>query len=998
MTTNLDSLSDHPIEDAVEKCDNITPIYPVRYAYVNLFDELVAASEPPDVNTLLNATSVQASKGYAIRLLREGWVYIREEGGKDVFHIFKYTQVKTTNGVNERFEKYLFANGINAQGGLRLDTSSGRASYPFVFVSPGTSNISIAYSQHEWAPNIIDRMNGNKSERTAAMQQVNIVSDSSGHTVDATKENLSLLVEDYRGQQRRILSQTAGIGVDLLTTQESYQLSPDAIAAQIQNSLCYQEKAKIVALFDPVGRQIELAQAHAKLALWEQDYSSMNLYPYMIGGFVDSFLKHPDKDVKSAASDNIDTAAHAEYWGKMQTQFDTFKARREKLLNIYSTFAYGSSATKKVGSLDTYMKMFFDPAPGSNEATELELQKLAEISSAYFSGLMASQEGKSALEDMITHAHEKELDLKEKTNAYDVTVSLLQALVTQPQAEFDWADRTARSMDIMLGALGPMWGEIMAWGQYSSKLAYRAGNKLSANALQYTVDRVIPKVWKVMGITIENGKVRYTTDKLAQILSEAIDKQIELGGNKGLESLKRAQRSLERGQRLFDWANLQRSSRLPKLWSLAKVNVTRASGGRFAFSVGETTTQRIGIAFDTSFAGLSVFANVMTVTSILNQSRFDHADPLKPGGASYDALRLTSCISALTVDVMVIARGGLLVGEQVIRTMPASMATRFVPGLSSGAQHFGRLLAGKAATRLIAIANFIGAITSGYDAYNAARAGNHGAAVGHAAISLGSALLFVGATKALFAGAGAASGTGVGLPVGVAIFALGLIVGGVGLLLYYEKSPFENLLFNCFWGKSNRYGFWAFEKDGYVDISRRLQLANYLNERNDISVAYQLELQEFMNFLAMPSLSLDRFGGSLTRQIVGNSWYNTRHYTYSFVLPQFRAGVSEVIGGIYKADGYDLTTGQIKTVLDGEATKKFKAALQQAMSSPERAIYKEGALYLEVSAEFTQRANLLWIYQPMPGVFTPLRVISGNGNLIRSDQLIAGMVNEKPRG
>ncbi|MDD1796502.1 hypothetical protein LRP50_25660, partial [Enterovibrio sp. ZSDZ42] len=92
---------------------------------------------------------------------------------------------------------------------------------------------------------------------------------------------------------------------------------------------------------------------------------------------------------------------------------------------------------------------------------------------------------------------------------------------------------------------------------------------------------------------------------------------------------------------------------------------------------------------------------------------------------------------------------------QVIRTMPASVATRFVPGLSSGAKHFGRLLAGKAATRLIAIANFIGAITSGYDAYNAARAGNHGAAVGHAAISLGSALLFVGATKALFAGAGA---------------------------------------------------------------------------------------------------------------------------------------------------------------------------------------------------------------------------------------------------
>lgn len=267
-------------DDPVQKCDTLTPIYPVRYAYANLFDATVASADPPNIDTLLASSTLQQSSGYVARLLREGWVYIREEGNENYFHIFHYTRTQSDKNVIERFEKYQFANGKNAQEGLRRDTSSGRSFYPFAFVSAGTSNISIAYSQHEWSANVIDRINSSRDVREAAMQQVNLVTDTSGHTIDATEENLGRLIEDHRQRQHRVLAlkeettnpELAKLSLDILTTQESYNLRPDAIATEIQSKLCYQEKAKIIALHDPVGRQIEMAQAHAKLAIWEQDY------------------------------------------------------------------------------------------------------------------------------------------------------------------------------------------------------------------------------------------------------------------------------------------------------------------------------------------------------------------------------------------------------------------------------------------------------------------------------------------------------------------------------------------------------------------------------------------------------------------------------------------------------------------------------------------------------------------------------------------------------
>jgi hypothetical protein len=400
--------SSNDIDDAVGRCDsNITPLYPVRYAYANFFDEnLSEPTAPLPLPEMLGNHDLQATQGYVIRLLREGWVYIREEDDPQngYFHIFKYRRSEAESGqpVTERFEKYIFDNGINAQGGLIKDTSSGRLSYPFAFVRKGQANISIAYSEHAWSANVIDRLHSDAALRTKAMQRVNLEADSTEHSLAGSAENFNNLIEDYRTRQSRMLvlqeaetdPKLEDLSLDILTTEASYAMDATNIANELQSKLCYGETARIVALHDPLGRQKEIAAAHAKLVVWQQDYHALNLYPLTIGGFVAQLLNSTNSDVKEAAEDNINTAEHAQYWGEMEATAQAFEDRQKAFANIYQGFMCEGG---QVGTLDSYFKYFFDHTPSDDLAADAELQKLLEHSAPVFAGISASMPGKQAL-------------------------------------------------------------------------------------------------------------------------------------------------------------------------------------------------------------------------------------------------------------------------------------------------------------------------------------------------------------------------------------------------------------------------------------------------------------------------------------------------------------------------------------------------------------------------------------------------------------------------
>ncbi|WP_415674767.1 toxin VasX, partial [Vibrio neptunius] len=128
------------MNEVAGKIANVLPIYPVRYGYANFFDTIMPAQAPPTLPDMASASGLNDTGGYLLRLLREGWIYIKEEGGQadnQQIHIFRYAQTETATGVLEKFEKYYFTNQENAQDGLTLDTSSGATFYPFAFVTHG---------------------------------------------------------------------------------------------------------------------------------------------------------------------------------------------------------------------------------------------------------------------------------------------------------------------------------------------------------------------------------------------------------------------------------------------------------------------------------------------------------------------------------------------------------------------------------------------------------------------------------------------------------------------------------------------------------------------------------------------------------------------------------------------------------------------------------------------------------------------------------------------
>lgn len=984
------------VGSAQRPCDStITAIYPVRYGYANLFDDVVQADNPPPISQLLSATSVAGGNGYVARLLRPGWIYIREEAGGSAIQIFRYDRDATSGGerpqVVERFRKYLFAAG----GGLELDRSSGRDFYPFVFVNKGVSEVSILYTEHELDRSIIDKINGDAAFRAQTMQRINLASGGRD-AVEATAENLSRLVEDYRSRRDQVL-RSGDTDLGLLTTESSFAASPENIAQQISNTECYGDTSMIVALHDPVGRQIEIAQTHAKLAVWEQDHAALNLYPYMIGQFVEAARTSNSSDVVEAVTENVDLAAHGQYWQEMDQQFQAFAERRAEIAALYRAFMYPGEQTDEVGSLDRYFRYFF----GYSNPTEDELVKLLTVAAPIFDGLMASEQGQSMLAELADNAHTDEADkpVHEQRNAYGAVIRGMIALTTQPQNGLDWALTTGQAMDRFMQGLGAFWGRAVADSRFAAQLAQRAGYGISARALQNIVDDLIPKALDIFGIRIVNGQTRYTSQQLGELVGRALEANVRSGGYAGIEILERASQRLEVGQRIFDWGRRQASRRLPRLWQLAEVEVTRASGSRFAFTVAESTGRRIGVAIEGGFTGVSAFFNVMTIASLANQSRFSNANPLQRGSMLHDALTFGSAISALTVDMMVLARGGLQLADMSTRVLPAAMAARFAPGITGSAGRLARVLAGTLPSRLIAVANFAMAVTSAWNSVSEFRQGNTGAGIGHALTALGAGALFFGAAGIMAGGAAASGSTVIGLPVAVVATIVSLILIGIGtvLVLIYSKDPLELLLFQCFWGKARNYAFW---QDSSRDpIEARIRRARMMAisgsaEQQAISQAFRIEIQEFMNIFAMPQMEIDRFGGSTARRIFGNSWFEDRSYDIILRLPQFVMGQSEIVAGVYTGAIPNAATGQFDQHINNAATTLFTNAVRTAIESGNY-VFQSGMMVLTLRINFGQRANIIWYYMPKPDVIVPMRVLHPSGQLNLAG-VTAGMLNDRP--
>lgn len=248
---------------------NIRPVYPVRYAYLNYFTmDLLQPQQPPAIQTLLTTTSHEETKGYAARVLREGWVYVKEEeplttrgsqaaNGILIFkHLLNEIDGQDIASVQELFCEYEWNDGSQDY----VEKIQGCPPRGFLPIKKDIKKISLLFSEAPLSQHVLQKLNDNIQLRQQVMQAIDLDSEGTD-TLELTVENLSGLVEDYKTKEQQFVRYHQNIDLDdgysyelsFATTQQSYLIDP--IKKNNTFKACYGEgeKGTLVILHDPVG-------------------------------------------------------------------------------------------------------------------------------------------------------------------------------------------------------------------------------------------------------------------------------------------------------------------------------------------------------------------------------------------------------------------------------------------------------------------------------------------------------------------------------------------------------------------------------------------------------------------------------------------------------------------------------------------------------------------------------------------------------------------------
>ncbi|MDK9773934.1 toxin VasX, partial [Vibrio sp. B181a] len=928
------------------------------------------------------------------------------------FHIFKYAQTQTPTGVIEKFEKYYFTNEENAQEGLTLDTSSGSTFYPFAFVTPKAKKISIVYSEHEWSAAIIDNMNSDEELRKKAMQQVDLTAPQTDFSQAATQDNLSALVEDYRRSDEKWLalennSQANPMGLDVFTTENNHYLSPLGIVETMQKSHSEKKDGTLVALFDPVGRQSDIAFALSMLFAIEQSDQASEMYPKTIGEFILQ-LNHGSSDdaqIQAAINENIDVAALTEFYQQSREKSEALSALRVEYLELFSAFAYRDLADGAIGSLDGYLELFFD----SQSAVEpfKELQKLNATMSAMFGSLGATKEGHNAVVSMINAAYEEGAN-----NTYLTFEEKLMLILLQCQDNVDWAKLATELAENTPNVFQFLWSWTAAVAKYGQGYVVNSALQLRPVAYSGLLNFIPVFFEKGFGIKELDGTVRVTLDELGRILAKNIDSN----GNNHFPMLK-AQSALPFARTLITWGKREKAVTLPDWEKVAKKSplptLTMPNySHRYVDYEAETTQALLGKTLDGALSMLSLRANIDVLMQLTQINGFEQADPTTPHNWVAPTQTLSTAVAAISaaiVDKTGAQRAQLLLANKALNSRYFYFAVRMgLPSLLAAATKGGAKLASakidtkldhmKAAdyaanlTRLIAVSNLALLVSSTAEAVDAYDSGNRGLMYANINKMISYSMFAAGPILTMRGISSTAIQSGYFALIGFA-----LLLVAEGMKLKYSKSELENLLFRCFWGRSEKYSFWYFDGAGNFDISKRLYIAAAEYDDRKIQLALEVEQQEFMNLLLRPELKVwVQEELSPTRKIYG----------YRMRLPGFTPGESNVIGAVCSTKQRPVDIMQpinkmvrYHAVENKSATQAFQQALNDAVHSDD--FFKreliDGTLHLnfevEMESEHGEALNVHWYYQQSPEVVVPKRMLTSKGVL---EKTYFGMVDDKP--
>ncbi|OTA17963.1 hypothetical protein Xvie_00641 [Xenorhabdus vietnamensis] len=993
------------MDTVVRPCDvNIRPVYPARYAYMNFFGSAknAKAELPSPIYDYIDPEilSLFPADGYCIRMPRAGWIYVKEEEPlktrgsqyKGRLLIFKYGPqvVEVKDGVRGLMVKYTqYERKVDNASWGKIQPANGSAGlgYPFLALNKDVSKISIVYSEVSFSERILDKIDNDESFRRNAMQFVDLDDEKSSYAIDATEEHLKTLIEEFKevGEQferyHEHLQDPNAPPVNLgdLTTEDTYKMDVDLVMRQMDSVLCpyYKDKAKIVVLHDPVGYQRDLLNVHTLLSIWQRSYMATNIYPLTIGQFIEQ-LEYAVVDnftLSEQFKDNIHLDNWKTWWPKLIDPIKDVNETQEATVALYRGFFEDPGVSDKLGGLTHYFSNFFSVNERKDDLSEEDAKEF-KIFSTLISELLEPLKSSDAGMSISLRVLAGDL-ASESSSTWDVVRNGVVNTLGHDGANKDvMAKYVTIGVDKLLNATAEVIAHLFVVGAEKasqiSMYAY-AGNVEKLNQY-FTI-----KCLSFLGVEIQKGKHVVLDEKewnkllkkLGEYKNQGIPGKIKGGMSKINAELKKWG-----GRKVFNWSK-RIDNYIYRLY--VKIPIIKFNQPKFNVVAMRHLQHQTSVLFDCSLSGLDLYMKMYTFYSLASQSNFDQNDPLK---ASSKTLYIRLTYLNTIIGGMVAARNfSEYLGKAAARAeLLAQKINRPAIGALLGTVSRNLMLNSDyvkiIAKRAVVATGLLSGGLSYYDAYHAYSIGNQMESYSHAAIGTGTLIMtgtFLLATPATGGAIGAAAAGGTGLAsLGGPIFWAGVTLAAMGYIgvILFSKDEFENLLNNCFWGKGNKYAFWDTRRPN--DITEQFSKTNEMDD--DTKKAFLVERQEFLNIFIKPVLKKEN---NKKGKVI-----------YSFLLPGFRLGESELVYKISKSshgeEGRNHPSYYFTLMGYERAKERFESLMEYALSNifdknkksgNENSIDENGTLTLslEIEEEHAKYLNLSWYYMPTEDTISPLR-------------------------
>ncbi|PHM30308.1 toxin VasX [Xenorhabdus innexi] len=798
------------MDTVVRPCDlNIRPVYPVRYAYMNFFgDRWVNPQLPPPIRTFIDpyddTLNASVLGGYSIRMPRPGWIYVKEEGpiktrgsqrdGKLL--IFKFSPEIVTlegkKGMVTKYTKYEQKDGSSAWEEIHPASGTAGLGYPFLAIDKDVTKISIVYSEVKLAKSVLKKMDNNEAFRKAAMQFVDLDSQTSDYAIDAKQEHFDGLVEDFKDPERQFkaykdqlsdpILQSADLGE--LTNEGSFYMDADMEMRYIDSLICphYKDKAKIVVLHDPVGYQREILMAYELLNLWELSYSATNIYPLSIGNFVERISASENEEIKKHFEECIHQENWKVWWPKLTNPIIDVKKRKGKVLEVYRDFFEHSNISGKLGGLSHYLKYFFSLCDKKSDLTEedgQEFETYCDLATELMQPLQKTAEGTAILEQIMGG----ELALDGSSSWDIINNGIVNTLGHDGASKELMAGFLTKGIDKILSATGEVIGMFLAWGK---EKMVQGSVSLYAKSIEKVTETFTSKVFSALGVEEYKGSVLLTEKQVTKLINdlEKYKQQGIIGQAKILGEKAKINFQKKGGMTVFNWSNriIDYTSDLN-----LKVPSIKVNSSKLDIKFMQNFDKPTSVVLDCSLTGFDLAMKSYIFYSLLSQSGFDRLDPLKANrkilylAVSYLNTVLGMAVAARSSSEFV-GKGLEKVDALVKRINYPAIEALLGDSLSAGSSRLMLLSSERIKLLAKGTIGLTGVLSGGlsyYDAYYASALGSHKEAYAHVSIGTGSLMMTVGFLGPTFLGIGTRM---------VWLGVLAILAGSFYLFFFRQKS------------------------------------------------------------------------------------------------------------------------------------------------------------------------------------------------------------------